>query len=83
MAKTTQLFCSIRSGEDKNTVRNIKSQVESALSGVDKRLTVYSQLQRRNVKRETFREDLSKLLESSIVMQKLDVPLGGPTATLY
>ncbi len=62
LAKTTQLICVLRSGEDDVVIRNTKSQVDSALSGVDKRLTIYSQFQRRNVRRDVFREDLNKLL---------------------
>lgn len=62
LAKITQLICAIRAEEDTIIIRNTKSQVDSALSGVDTRLTVYSQLQRRNVDRDTFRKDLDKLL---------------------
>lgn len=62
LAKTTQLICAIRTGKSRSDISNIKTQVDSALGGVDKRLTIYSQLQRRNVKRESFREDLNKLL---------------------
>ena len=61
LAKTTQLICSVRANDDERTISNTKSQVEAALS-IDKRLTIYSQLQRRNVKREIFIEDLDKLL---------------------
>lgn len=65
LAKATQLICAVRAAENKHFINNTKSQVDSALGGVDKRLTLYSQLQRRNVKREIFREDLSKLLGSA------------------
>jgi tetratricopeptide (TPR) repeat protein len=61
LAKTTQLICAIRCKDDDILLSNIKSQVDSAIGGVDKRLTIYSQLQRRNVKREQLRHDIDKL----------------------
>lgn len=66
LAKTTQLICVIRAEEDKITISNTKSQVDSALNSVDKQLTIYSQLQRRNVKGDIFRDDLDKLQSGRI-----------------
>lgn len=62
LAKSTQLICAIRSGRDEFKIGNTKSQVESTLGGINPRLTIYSQLQRRNVDQETFRQDLDLLM---------------------
>lgn len=62
LAKTTQLICAIRCEDSNNTISNLKSQVDNILGDIDKRLTVYSQIQRRNVKRERFRNDLEIIL---------------------
>ena len=61
LAKTTQLICSVRANDDEGTISNTKSHVEAALS-IDTFLTIYSQIQRRNVNRQIFIEDLDKLL---------------------
>ncbi|TAL24322.1 MAG: hypothetical protein EPN94_07535 [Nitrospirae bacterium] len=62
LAKTTQLICAIRAGKNDMFINNTKSQVELALGDVDSRLTIYSQLQRRNVTRAVFRDNLEILL---------------------
>ncbi len=64
LAKTTQLICDIRTKENITKISQTKALVDSALSGVDRRLTLYSQLQRRNVSRDSFRNDLEILLDS-------------------
>ena len=67
LAKTTQLICAIRAHENEIVINNTKSQVDSALGGIDKRLTIYSQIQRRNVSRDKFREDINKLLGEKFI----------------
>lgn len=62
LAKTTQLICAVRCTESPIIINNHKSQVENILGDIDRRLTIYSQMQRRNVKREVFREDLEAIL---------------------
>lgn len=63
LAKMTQLICDLRVNESQTRIMQTKSLVESALGGVDKRLTIYSQLQRKNVNRDVFRNDLENLLD--------------------
>lgn len=61
LAKTTQLICSVRAKDDESIIINTKSHLVAALN-VDTFLTIYSQLQRRNVGRQIFLQDLDKLL---------------------
>lgn len=67
LAKTTQLICATRTDENEIVINNTKSQVDSALCCVDKRLTIYSQIQRRNVSRNKFTEDINKLLGEKVI----------------
>lgn len=61
LAKTTVLICCIRAGEHEGVVDSLNA-VRATLGTVDLRLTIYSQLQRRNVKREEFLLDLERLM---------------------
>ena len=63
LAKTTELICCIRVPELRPEVPAIHSQVAEALGRVEGRLTVYSQVQRRNVTKEQFRKDLQELMQ--------------------
>ena len=50
------------------------SNVNEALGRVENRLTVYSQVQRRNVSKDVFRDDLKEIMEeySALVSPKRD-----------
>ena len=62
LARTTELICCIRVRELWGDVPMIHNQVTEALGRVEEKLTVYSQMQRRNVKKDEFREDLQALM---------------------
>lgn len=61
LALTTQLISCIRVPEWRNELAAIRQAVEGALRDVDQRLTVYSQLQRRNIPKDRFPADLEAL----------------------
>ncbi len=63
LAKITELICCIRVPDLISEIPAIYSQVTEALGRVEGRLTVYSQMQRRNVSKEEFRRDLSELMD--------------------
>src|SRR5207248_237128 len=63
LAKTTELICCIRVPGLRSEAIGIRNQVTEALGRVESRLTVYSQMQRKNVFKDTFREDLKELME--------------------
>jgi len=64
LANTTQLICCLRVPDFNEEVPNIRSLVMQDLGRVDERLTVYSQIQKRNVEQAEFQKDLEVLLES-------------------
>jgi len=65
LARTTELICCIRLQKPNDEKTGIYSQVIEALGRVDDRLTVYSQIQKRNVTKPEFMEDLEELMEES------------------
>lgn len=65
LARTTELICCIRLRKSNDEITGIYSQVIEALGRVDDRLTVYSQMQKRNVTKPEFKEDLEELMKES------------------
>lgn len=61
LARETELICYYRVPRLHERTAHMRSQVLESLGDVDTRLTVYSQLQRRNVSREEFMTDLDEL----------------------
>jgi len=66
LARTTELICCLRIPELHSQVDTIRGLVEQDLGRVDERLTVYSQMRKRNVTKREFEEDL-KILMSELV----------------
>ena len=62
LAKSTQLICCIRAEYPEQHVKDRHDEVISLLANVDNRLTIYSQMQRRNIAKEAFYRDLDALL---------------------
>lgn len=58
-----ELICCIRVPGLWGEVETARRSVMEALSEVEERLTVYSQIQRRNVRQAEFRNDLGELME--------------------
>ncbi len=71
LAATTELICCLRVPELSSEFSHIHSQVVEALGRVDQRLTVYSQLQRRNVTKEDFLKELRQLERERVAGQQL------------
>jgi tetratricopeptide (TPR) repeat protein len=65
LARQTELICCICVPAFKTEIRGIHSQVVEALGRVDARMTVYSQVQKRNVTKNDFREDLDELMRQA------------------
>jgi len=63
MAKMTELICCIRVPSLKDEGPGIYVQVLEALGRADERLTVFSQMQKRNVTKSEFRKDLEEFME--------------------
>lgn len=63
LGQTTVLICSIRVKSLNENVKPLINLIKSTLGTVDKRLTVYSQFQRRNVSKKQFNADLDQLME--------------------
>jgi tetratricopeptide (TPR) repeat protein len=61
-ACTSELVCCLRIRRFKNERPVIHSQVIEALGRVDEQLTVYSQMQKRNVSKDEFKKDLDNLM---------------------
>ncbi len=61
LAKTTQLVCAVRTRLSAQHIKDRHDDVISLLADVDSRLTIYSQMQRRNVSKEDFLRDLQVL----------------------
>jgi tetratricopeptide (TPR) repeat protein len=61
LARTAELVCCVRHPRLRKDVALYFDNVVEALGHVDERLTVYSQVQRRNVKKEIFALDLEML----------------------
>jgi tetratricopeptide (TPR) repeat protein len=62
LARTTELVCCLRVPEFNVEAPAIRSLVLQALGSVDERLTVYSQIQRRNVTKSEFQDDLDAFI---------------------
>lgn len=73
LGRQSELICYLRVPAFADRVHAMHGQVLESLGDVDQRLTVYSQVQRRNVSREQLREDLAVLLEENST--------GSPTET--
>lgn len=63
LAKTTELFCCKAVKELNAVLPEIKGDIEQALGQVE-RLTVYSQFQKRNIKKDEFRQEIEEFLNS-------------------
>jgi hypothetical protein len=66
LARTTELICCLRVPELRPEAAGIRSLVLQDLGRVDSRLTVYSQMQRRNVEKVVFQADLDELWSSAM-----------------
>jgi tetratricopeptide (TPR) repeat protein len=63
LARSTELICCALVKHLKDQVKSVYGDLIVALGNVDNRLTVYSQFQKRNVKKEQFKVDLDKFLD--------------------
>jgi hypothetical protein len=70
LCQTTVLICSIRIKQFHKLVETIYGTIKSLMSEVDERLTIYSQLQSKNVSREQFLKDLENIMEEHRCQQK-------------
>lgn len=64
LARTTELICCLRVPDFVDEIATMKTSVLQELSRVDERLTVYSQFQKRNVKKEDFPQDLDAIMST-------------------
>jgi len=62
LARTTELICCLRVPSLNTEAAGIRSLVLQDLGRVDERMTVYSQMQKRNVTKTQFQSDLEKLM---------------------
>jgi hypothetical protein len=69
LGQTTVLICSMRIKKFHGNVDTTYTLIKTILGGVDERLTIYSQLQSRNVSKKQFLEDLDKLMEEFKVLK--------------
>jgi tetratricopeptide (TPR) repeat protein len=65
LARTTELICCIQLRKSNDEITGIYSQVIDALGQVNELLTVYSQMQRRNITKTEFKKDLEELMADS------------------
>jgi len=63
LGQTTVLICSMRIKKFQSNVDTTYGLIKTILGSVDERLTIYSQLQSRNVLKKQFLVDLEKLME--------------------
>lgn len=63
LGQTTVFICSTRVKELFKDANSLYNQIKITLGGVDDRLTVFSQFQKRNVSKEQFLEDLNKIMD--------------------
>lgn len=70
LARTTELICCIRVPEWDDEVPSLMSLVLQDLGRVDSRLTVYSQIQRRNVPKREFKSELDELSRLRAIASK-------------
>lgn len=63
LGQTTVLICSVRVKSLNENVNTLYNLIKTTLGGVDERLTVYSQFQRRNVNKKQFVKDLDEFMD--------------------
>jgi tetratricopeptide (TPR) repeat protein len=79
LAKTTILICLIRGSSREQHIKDRYDEVISLVAELDGRLTVYSQMQRRNVSKDQFLEDLRMLMLDAPQAPESASPVGkGP-----
>lgn len=62
LGQTTVLICSVRVKSLNESVNTLHNLIKTTLGGVDERLTVYSQFQRRNVEKKEYMSDLENFI---------------------
>lgn len=62
LAKTVELICCVRDPEHSAQAENVERLVIQELGRVDEGLTVYSQIQKRNIMKEDFPADLQRIM---------------------
>ena len=67
LARTTELICCMRVPTLRDRVPVVRNHVTEALGRVDGRLTVYSQMLKRNVSKDNFRRQLDEMLAAFAV----------------
>lgn len=70
LARTTELICCLRVPSLNSEATSIRSLVLQDLGRVDERMTVYSQVQKRNVTKTEFQADLEKLMSANQMLVK-------------
>jgi hypothetical protein len=73
LARSAELLCCARVKLLRHEVAHVFQAVIDSLSQVDERMTVYSEVQRRNVTQEVFRNDLDLLRAQA---EKVPEPVG-------
>lgn len=66
LARTTELICCLHVPRMRDDVPVVRNHVTEALGRVDGRLTVYSQMLKRNVSKDDFRQQLAALESSPV-----------------
>jgi len=66
LARATELLCCVRVPEWRSQILSMHSQVVEALGYVGEQLTVYSQIQRRNVTKDEFKKAIRRLAEETV-----------------
>lgn len=67
LAKTCQLLCSYRiNPKDKEKLENLRAMIEIPLSDLNNRLTIYSQLVRKNIEYTEFKKQLKQIIDHKI-----------------
>jgi|GEM_PF-2327530 len=62
LGQTTVLLCSMITNDSLASITSHLTNIKTTLGTVDKRLTIYSQFRRRNVRKEQFMEDLDSTI---------------------
>lgn len=67
LAKTSQLLCLYRiNPDDKDKLENVRAMIEIPLSDLNTRLTIYSQLVRKNIEYREFKNDLKQIIDGKV-----------------
>ena len=67
LAKTCQLICHYRiNPNDTDKLDNDRAMIELPLSDLNKRLTIYSQLVRKNVEYDEFKKHLKSIIDKQV-----------------